>query len=283
MEQGLRELLGDKEGTGLASALFKHPLIDRLLDGGYVPRRSTSRPGPLARGGNFPSHIPPRSFAIAIMEVAGRDPVPGHPPASALTLDQMRGNVAKVHSSPLQSALLFAMDTAHGSIEQARNNIESWYGSAIKHISRRYLLSTQRLLFGIALTIVVAFNINTLVIAQYLYNEPTIRVAVASIIQSARDTDSALPDEQAQQQLHALHLPVGWENGLGAPRAPGAVARWEIGFKGVYVRPWDDVLQPLIGWLITASAATLGALLCVAGLYKLMEVCRAMRRSQAPP
>jgi hypothetical protein len=197
----------------------------------------------------------------------------------------MRDNLAKGDSSPLQSTLLHAIDTANGNIEQARQNIESWYHSAIKRISGRYQLSTRRLLFGIALSIVVVFNINTLAIAEYLYSEPTIRGAAASIIQSASEPDSALANEKAQQQQHALHLPLGWDNGLGAPRTPGAIAGWVIGFKGAYihVRPWDDIFQPLIGWLITASAATLGALVCVGALYRLMDAGRAKMRPQAQP
>src|SRR4051794_5082858 len=72
LEFGIRELLQDREGTGLCSELFNHPLIQNLFQGEYVPRPASKKP--LKGGGSLPSYIPSRNFAVAILDVAARGP-----------------------------------------------------------------------------------------------------------------------------------------------------------------------------------------------------------------
>lgn len=38
LERGIRELLQDLDGTGLAKSLYQHPLVFGLFRGGYDPR-----------------------------------------------------------------------------------------------------------------------------------------------------------------------------------------------------------------------------------------------------
>src|SRR5688572_29273249 len=55
LEAGIRELLADVEGKGMAQAFFNHPLIYSLYSGKYQPgaqKRST-----LESGGHLPSYI----------------------------------------------------------------------------------------------------------------------------------------------------------------------------------------------------------------------------------
>ncbi|MGH8487459.1 MAG: hypothetical protein ACREXS_00930 [Gammaproteobacteria bacterium] len=43
LEHGIRELLHDESGDGLASHFYKHPLIYSLFSGAYSPRTSSKR------------------------------------------------------------------------------------------------------------------------------------------------------------------------------------------------------------------------------------------------
>src|ERR1044071_3229730 len=74
LEYGLRELLHDRAGSGLAAQLFNHPLIYSLYAEEYAPGRSDRRPGLLAKGRNLPSYIPSKSFALALLDLAARGP-----------------------------------------------------------------------------------------------------------------------------------------------------------------------------------------------------------------
>src|SRR5262245_54913730 len=74
LEYGIRELLQDKAGNGLAAELYKHPLIFGLVSGDYRKPEQLEKPGLLARGDNYPSYIPAGNFALALMDLAARGP-----------------------------------------------------------------------------------------------------------------------------------------------------------------------------------------------------------------
>jgi hypothetical protein len=58
LERGLRELLGDPQGTGLVQKLYQHPLISSLFRNDYKPG-----------GANLPSYLPSRQFALALLDI----------------------------------------------------------------------------------------------------------------------------------------------------------------------------------------------------------------------
>jgi hypothetical protein len=59
LERGIREFLNDRDGTGLASKLYNHPLVFGLFDGDYEPKKTSK----------LPSYIPSRNFALALMDI----------------------------------------------------------------------------------------------------------------------------------------------------------------------------------------------------------------------
>lgn len=293
LEHGLRELLHDKDGTGLVQALFNHPLIFGLFAGEYTPRKAIARPTLLRGGRNLPSYIPSRSFALALLDIAANGPVqqtasstsktppktptgavaaaaPGGAPAQTasaevpLSLAQIRARVAKLDNQPVRRALLMAIDGAYGDLERARTNIETWYNCTMERVSGWYKRSTQRILFWVAAVLVVGLNINTLTIADALYRHPTERNTIVATVEHAplQQTGAGSAFSDAQQRLLAMHLPLGW----GLPRTPQETAQasgTQISVSLPLVQRklllWDDLFQPLVGWLITIFAATLGA------------------------
>jgi hypothetical protein len=52
LEHGIRQLLADNAGTGLAKNLYNHPLVFGLFTEGYKPGKTSGSPALFAKGGN---------------------------------------------------------------------------------------------------------------------------------------------------------------------------------------------------------------------------------------
>jgi hypothetical protein len=283
LEHGLRELLQDKDGKGILSDLLNHPLLGGLYNGDYTPGAPRGKPGVLSSGRNLPSYIPAQNFAMALMDIAANGPSPqnggapasgatqaatpaGGPPSEALTLEKIRANIARIRNKTVQRALLTAVDHANGDLGKAREHLEAWYNSAMDRVSGWYRRSTHWALFFIAIALTVSLNINTLSIADYLYRHTAERGVIVSAAQNASG-DQNLAYQTAEKQLADLHLPLGWSLNWeavapGSAPAAGPIEQASIlpsWILRLLLAPWTDIFQPLIGWLITAFAATLGA------------------------
>jgi hypothetical protein len=280
LEYGIRELLHDQPGSGIASNFFNHPLIHGLYSNGYEPGRSDRRPGLLARGRNLPSYIPARNFALALMDMAARglqtDAVSSDPGAPVMSVAAVRANVLNLKNAAVQRVLLTAIDSAQGDLDAARANIEAWYDSGMERVAGWYKRSTQWVIFWIALVIVVAGNFNTITIAAYLYRNDAARSAIVERAQLAVADPEFLDRSytQTKQDLAALELPIGWSKGWRVTQGGDAAQLFKI---------WDDVLLPILGWLLTAIAATLGAPFWFDLLKRVMVVRATVKPSGESP
>ena len=269
LEHGIRELLHDTGAVGLARDLYQHPLVSGLYGGGYVEGRRRTHPTLLAKGGNLPSYIPTRNFALALMDMAARGPltdvVSGDAEAPALTLENMRRNVAGLRSPPVQRVLLTAIDAAEGNINNAQATIERWYDSAMDRVSGHYKRSTSWVIFWIGLALAVALNVNAITLADYLYRNDSAREMLVARAQSAVADTGYLERSyrEAKATLDSANLPIGWSSGWGAPHPRGD----RIGFD-----VWSDLLAPVLGLLLTALAATFGAPFWFDLLNKMMVI-----------
>jgi hypothetical protein len=281
LEFGIRELLQDRTGTGLAKGVFEHPLVFGLYSGNYTPRPSEGRPIMWKSGGNLPSYIPSANFALALMDIAARGPVnTGTTPStggSSLSLAQIRAHVGEIGNPQVQRALLTAIDSAQGDFDRARSNIEAWYNSAMDRVSGWYKRSTQWCLFWVALVLAAGLNINTITIADYLYRHDAERSALVSAIdKTAATAQTSETYKDAKDEIGELRLPMGWSDGWGAPRthaerqrtaddrqkrssANQVAAQAPLAPAEVPTSSWQDVIAPVLGWIFTAFAATLGA------------------------
>jgi len=254
LERGIRELLHDPQGKRLARSVYEHPLIYSLYAVKYSPGgRGGKKPGLLASGKGLPSYIPARNFAAALLDIAARGPDPAlasDSRAPVLSLEEIRENIINIDCEPVQRVMLTAIDSAQGSLDRARQNLEAWYDSGMDRVSGWYKRSTQWILFWVALLVVVSLNVNTITIADFLYRDDTARAAIVARAEAAAaDTAFASRGYQAaKQELDALTLPIGWSRGWGAPGQPSG---------GGDV--WNGLFGPILGWLLTAFAATMGA------------------------
>lgn len=269
LEYGIRELLHDTKGEGIAKSLYNHPLIYSLFADEYKTRGSAKRPSMLANGTNLPSYIPSRNFALALMDIAVRGPntgaVSSGPSAPVISLAAVRMNISNLKNEAVQRALLTAVDAAQGDLNKAQANIEAWYDSAMDRVSGWYKRATHRMLFVIGFVVAFGLNVNTITVADFLYRDDAARAALVARVDTAA-TDTALLSrnyDEAKKYLDGLSLPIGWSAGWGAPRRgsePGAVGCW------------NNLIAPFLGWLITAFAATMGAPFWFDVLNKVMVI-----------
>jgi hypothetical protein len=263
LEHAIRELLHDREGTNLASHLYRHPLIYSLFSGEYSrlgkdgkPRPSPLRPPLLAAGGDLPSYIPARNFALALMDIVANGPstdaVDGGESAPVLSIDRLHKKVPSLNNAPVERAVLTAIDSAQGDLKRVQGTLEAWFDSAMDRTSGWYKRSTHWVLFWIGLALAVALNINTLAIADYLYRNDAARAAGVAAAQRAATNPVAGTEmyERIRTDLDKMGLPIGWSNGWGVPRTREAHQP---------ILLWNDCIAPVLGWILTAFAATLGA------------------------
>jgi hypothetical protein len=257
LEDGIRALLDDKDGTGLARLFYEHPLISSLYKGSYAP---------IAKrffGRKLPTYIPARHFASVVIELARRGPDVGPyavlQNASVSSVAELRATVHRIPSPFVQRALLSAIDEAEGDLGRVRENLEAWFDSAMNSVSGAYRRRTQLYLFVIGAVVAAFLNVNTFTVADHLWRDDHARATLAERAgQVATDTgyrrlsgDTTLRPQDARRMygdLQSLSLPIGWDRRPPAPpsSAPG-IAKFSYWTKQVF------------GLALTAFAIMLGA------------------------
>jgi hypothetical protein len=105
LERGLRELLNDDKGTGLVKSLYSHHLVNGLFKGQYNEALYSGFSGWVKRlfgGGQLPSYIPARNFALALMDMIPRVTPPTAPagPGSDAPAEPKSGAAFAMASAP---------------------------------------------------------------------------------------------------------------------------------------------------------------------------------------
>ena len=219
LERGIRELLHDLQGGGLAKEFYEHPLILSLYSArSYQPGATDGKIRTFARGGQLPSYIPAKNFAAALIDIAVRGPLPAlasganaSDPALAgapVTAQSLRAGIAGMKNKRVARALLNALDLAQDDLNRTRLNLEAWYDAGMDRVSGWYKRSTQWIVFGLALIMAAALNVDAIGIANFLYRNDDARHAVVAQAEAAvadvRVSDASAQADAAQKALKAL-------------------------------------------------------------------------------
>ena len=245
---GIKRLLQDETGVGLAKDLYSHGLIDGLS-------RKSRKPGdkkPL-KGKDGPSYIPPRTFATALMDNLGILLPPNPQAASAALVAEQLGFLDKANLDPkLKQGLTTLIKQANGDVAKVQQNIETWFADAMDRVSGWYKRQAQVILFFLGLVVTLSTNADTIYIAQTLSRSPTMRAAI--IADAQKMSGQNLPEKTANDVLAELKktsLPLGWQKS----DTPDPT-KDRSNLKEVFANyGW----MPIIGWLLTAAAISLGA------------------------
>jgi hypothetical protein len=256
-------LLGDKS---VQERFWAHPLISGLirsrnlketaapffadgLETKVVTRMRTKTFRDIA-----PSYISPSTFAKVILDITGTTGTPASLVDSGQSLPAV--------PAPIQIAAIDSiMRTAGADLTRAQNDIEKWFNDTMDRLSGYYKRWTKRLLLVLAVIIVIAFNVNTIQLAQSLWREPAVR---AGVVQSAQNPTAPGSQTAAGQQVttavnDAFNLPLGWSS-----------STWHVDHGRWF---WT-----IIGWLLSIAAVSLGAPFWFGVLGKVNSL-----RSTGPP
>ncbi len=238
--QGISNLLPADKKTDYARLVYEHPLISGLSKI------------------NRPSYIPARTFALALLDVVS---------GGNGRIAQGKQLLTRINQLPdeLRIPLHLLLDEAGHDLEHFRAGLEVWFNDSMDRVSGVYKRRVQYALFGFGLFFAVSLNVDTIVLANRLSHDSALRAALVSHAEAAAKvppptiaSGTATPQEQSAAlagtiaQLDQLRLPIGW-SGPGEDLTP-AFARlgW---FGGLF----DAIRRHLLGWVLTAFAATLGA------------------------
>jgi hypothetical protein len=246
LEEGLRELLNDKTGSGLVKKLYDHGLINGLFKGTYDPAGSKK---------NLPSYIPSGDFAMALMDIACADARPVAPAAaaapapasgSAAAMRSVRASVASMPNDSVRQALTAITDSAGDNIDEVRAGIEAWFNGSMDRVSGWYKRRTQIIILVLGVCIAVIMNVNSLTLANDLWTHKAQRDVLVSSAQGySQSAAPSAPDLQSRVDAIAKYdLPIGWDD----------AARQNVKHVSAIF-----VLRSVVGWLLTALAVSLGA------------------------
>jgi hypothetical protein len=263
LELGIRTLLDDLQGKGLAREIYEHPLVSGLFTGEYKP--PTGDEHRVRHRTDLPSYIPSRNFAVALLDIIAhsRPPASGAAETQPITLEDLRGTIQQLTNTQVRRALLSVLDNAEGSVRRAQASIEAWYDSAMDRVSGWYKRETQGILIFIGLGIAVVGNVNSFDLAEHLYRDKASREVLVAHAGQAGSLEKDLPALRAE--LTRLDLPIGWDNAkFSAP--------WSLGSEWRRYPWWENLLEPVLGWIMTALAISLGAPFWFDLLNKMMVV-----------
>ncbi len=247
-------------GNRIAQAMLAHPLIR-----GQVPdkfglrdlfRWLSGRRQPTGDSGDTkPSYLKAATFAVTLLDTIRKT----YKNEDGSPTDLNRA-IANMPDSELKTTLQGFISKAGGDIDKAQKAIEAWFDEAMERVSGWYKRRTQALLFLIGLLVAVIFNVDSIQIYKQLWREPTVRemlikqadnITSPSVLQynGQQGMDLVL---QSQKVLNTLppSLPMGWPAAAWSEKSANPKTGWQ----------WAcDALLLAVGWLITASAATMGA------------------------
>jgi hypothetical protein len=223
LEDGLRSMLGeDYKGS-----VLDHPLVKAGVK----------------KDGETPAYISPRTFSLALLNLVA--PSKG----KKTVLDAAKDTIERIDdNSPMKKPLAALIQGADGDVKKFRAAVEGWFNDTMDRVSGWYKRWAQIIACLAAVVVTVSLNVDTLRVSDRLANDQTIREAVAGKAQqvgsgqapTSSGTQSPTQVGQsvasATNQIHALNLPVGWNEANDN-------VNWSTG----------------AGWLLTALAISLGA------------------------
>jgi hypothetical protein len=260
------------ERSSLLDAFQAHPLVSSLN------RRHT-----------LPSYMPPRTFALALMDLL----TPQQP--GAIEFSDLVKGINNLPDGPVKKTLLTLVQTAKGDVAQAQQSIESWFNEGMDRVTGWYTRRKQVLTVVISAVLVIFVNADTLGMAHSLWINPTLRQQLVDRAKSSQpelataastETNpqpgqpgiktSLNPDLSAAEKLSGqLQDLVGWS------------ADWsQFGFSTERKQKFDSgkfvavVGMHIPGWILSIIAVSLGAPFWFDALKSFMNIRAA---GQRPP
>ena len=255
--QAIRNLLGDQDGTGLAGALYNHPLVSGLVTRGQGKASANIHDRPK------PAYMSPAVFSTALLDVLG-----GGEAKSDLTLGAATARLnSEAVSAPAKRALMPLVTSAGADLGKAKGNIEAWFNQGMDRASGRYQQQTRLIIFYIAFLVTFTLNADTVMMVRQLWANPTERQALVTAAEKAPNPQSPVtvgakqpaqtqpgPSLASQTDSSAAQVLFGWTGPWNSSKPT-----YDLTDLHTFPRTALDWLVKLFGLLLTAFAASLGA------------------------
>ncbi|MBI1744103.1 hypothetical protein HYR54_13700 [Candidatus Acetothermia bacterium] len=240
LEEGIRRLLLD---PSYAEKFFAHPLIKGL-----------------ATHGKQPDWITPRTFALAVLDMAA----PGF-----LAPDKDKSSQKILPDDNLGKVLSPLISHAQGDFNLAVKNLENWFNEAMEHVTQWYKQRVRVILFLLAMGATVFLNADTIAMVQSLWSNEALRTSVVAAaeeyVKQNPNANGQTALDEIENRVQGLHLPLGWLAPSGQLEFPNDPVRW---------------FAKIIGLLFTAFAASMGAPFWFDVLNKLFGLRSSIRAKQ---
>jgi hypothetical protein len=262
----------------------------------------------------LPTYIPARTFSLAMLDIALRDPViakrvcdlsgivPGRPanaddlplekaqfyPAlRTAILERASSRLAPPADAPPPPRWLKSMANALLSADGddfagGCKALDSWFNATMDRVSGWYKHESQSLLFWFGAILVVALNVDSIALVQHLSSTPETR---QMLVDRAKEVQAqAMPDAatSADDSWGRLGAAIDQVNALNVPIGWNAEQQARILPRGRGVA-WANLGSALIGWYMTALAISFGAPFWFDILNKIMIVRSTVKPSEKSP
>ena len=129
---------------------------------------------PLIAGSStaLPSYVPARDFATALLGVLKDG-------SGATGFATVRGAIDKLPDGDLKTILQGFVSAGADDIDKLRARIENWFDDAMERAGGIYKRFTQYVMLGLGLAIAVVFNVDSVHMAQALWNQPALSQMIA--------------------------------------------------------------------------------------------------------
>ncbi|MGH2945481.1 MAG: hypothetical protein ACRDPC_04350 [Solirubrobacteraceae bacterium] len=206
MFQGLEEPDKDDE---LLDKIARQPRIQAMLS-------SKKLIGPETK---LPDYLSARSFSAVLLDTIA-------PPAKGDSRDlfaRLDDKLDDVPHESLRNDLRGMIEAADKKRDALREEIENWFDDTMNRASGWYRRKAQLWLVVFGMLIAAVGNVDTIAVVDRLWNDPNARAAIVAQAEgavAAGDTEGL--QEQVQDDLDALELPVGWTTS-GDQTFPGGI------------------------------------------------------------
>jgi hypothetical protein len=225
-----------KSGTKspLAEELYAHPLVRNLVQ---------------KELGRLPSYIPSKTFALALLDILQRKTSVSSAIGADAALRSAKQLMSELSDASVSKELKQTLTLLIGDAERHEQNIdkqaakfseciEVWFNDRMTRAGGWYKRQAQYVSLALGALVTLAFNADTVRVAQELWDNASLRAAVVASAEGA--------NHGAASALQTSHLPLGWASGV-TPTAP-------------------------LGWAITALAVSLGSNFWFDALGKLLQL-----------
>jgi hypothetical protein len=275
-EQLEKSILSMLKDESLVKKFYQHPLVIELSPKDSSGNLIRDKKGAVRR----PAYIPNATFATVACEVimnAGKEGE--NMPLDTMSISEMKAsmkvlaeknpNLERVNHY-LLPRMEKAADDLDAKLAEYHKNTEVWFNDVMSQASEWYKLRAQRMAFFIGLAIAIFINIDTISIAQKLWQEPTARAVIVAQAQNTAHSDTPT-DTISFATAKSLNFPAGWTTTSLETKSCRLIDIIDYEFV---IRSAGDclsvtslpalnngwgILVKLFGYLLSAAAAAQGA------------------------